>query len=283
MDDNNNKVTLETFGSLRNVASWIVFAYRGQVSACQSATLQPISCKSVQPVPARVDEPVSPVRQSSSGGEQSTLSPRCPKPAWESRLSKLTYTSAQSAAGWKTRKTTTACRVLKHQVRCPKYFWKSPRAKQTWSGGNFCWFPTNLVRHLLPYPSLQKTKTRFASLVDYNVERFHTAMLWIWICFVGPFWGGNILTYHRFLDGLWNNFVAGILSSALRRLSWALFRMLEWEEKLRREEMIIMVFLRYVAVVMLKQLHTEQQQILPAPVACKKSTVVVVRSRALMV
>ncbi len=36
-----------------------------QVSAWQSATLLPISCNSVQPVPARVEEPVSPVRQSS--------------------------------------------------------------------------------------------------------------------------------------------------------------------------------------------------------------------------
>ena len=32
-----------------------------QVSAWQSATLLPISCKSVQPVPAWVEEPVSPV------------------------------------------------------------------------------------------------------------------------------------------------------------------------------------------------------------------------------
>ncbi len=42
--------------------------YPGQVSAWQSATLLPISCKSVQPVPARVEEPGSPVRQSSTGG-----------------------------------------------------------------------------------------------------------------------------------------------------------------------------------------------------------------------
>ncbi len=40
----------------------------GQVSAWQSATLLPISCKSVQPVPAWLEEPVSPLRQSSSGG-----------------------------------------------------------------------------------------------------------------------------------------------------------------------------------------------------------------------
>ncbi len=39
-----------------------------QVSAWQSATLLPISCKSLQPVPAWVEGPVSPARQSSSGG-----------------------------------------------------------------------------------------------------------------------------------------------------------------------------------------------------------------------
>ena len=43
-----------------------------------------ICCKSVQPVPARVEEPVSPVWKSS---------PRCPKPARESRLTKPAYTS----------------------------------------------------------------------------------------------------------------------------------------------------------------------------------------------
>ena len=32
----------------------------GQVSVWQSATLLPISCRSVQPVPARVEEPVGP-------------------------------------------------------------------------------------------------------------------------------------------------------------------------------------------------------------------------------
>ena len=40
----------------------------GQVSAWQSATLLPIRCKSVQPVPARVDEPASLLSQSSSAG-----------------------------------------------------------------------------------------------------------------------------------------------------------------------------------------------------------------------
>ncbi len=40
-------------------------------------TLLPISCKSVQPVPARVEEPASPVRQSSSGG--ATNNPPFPK------------------------------------------------------------------------------------------------------------------------------------------------------------------------------------------------------------
>ena len=42
----------------------------GQVSARQSATLLSISCKSVQPVPVRVEEPVSKVRQSSSGNKK---------------------------------------------------------------------------------------------------------------------------------------------------------------------------------------------------------------------
>ena len=40
------------------------FGKLGQVSAWQSATLLPISCKSVQPVPARVEEPVSLVKLS---------------------------------------------------------------------------------------------------------------------------------------------------------------------------------------------------------------------------
>ncbi len=43
--------------------------------ARQSATLLPISCKSVQPVPAWVEEPVSPVRQPSSGGAKNQYSP----------------------------------------------------------------------------------------------------------------------------------------------------------------------------------------------------------------
>ena len=43
--------------------------FLGQVSAWLSATLLPISCKSAQPVPAWLEEPVSrPVRQSSSSG-----------------------------------------------------------------------------------------------------------------------------------------------------------------------------------------------------------------------
>ena len=49
----------------------------GQVIAWQSATLLPISCKSVRPVSARVEEPVSPERQSSSGGV--TYNPPFPK------------------------------------------------------------------------------------------------------------------------------------------------------------------------------------------------------------
>ncbi len=47
----------------------------GQVSAWQSAALLPISCKSAQPVPAWVEEPVSPVRKAIfQWFEQSTLS-----------------------------------------------------------------------------------------------------------------------------------------------------------------------------------------------------------------
>ncbi len=50
------------------------------------AALPQISCKSVQPVPARVEEPFSPVRQSSSGGDTRSRSfPICPKPARESK------------------------------------------------------------------------------------------------------------------------------------------------------------------------------------------------------
>ena len=44
----------------------------GQFWAWQSATLLPISCKSVQLFPAREEEPVSSVRQSSSGGATNT-------------------------------------------------------------------------------------------------------------------------------------------------------------------------------------------------------------------
>ena len=62
-----------------------------QVSAWQTATLLPISCKSEQPVPARVEEPVSTVRQSLLVVVTRTIHPfsRCPKPARESRLSEL--------------------------------------------------------------------------------------------------------------------------------------------------------------------------------------------------
>ncbi len=44
--------------------NWVDILFRCQVSVWQSATLLPISCKSVHPVPSRVEEPVSPV----SGG-----------------------------------------------------------------------------------------------------------------------------------------------------------------------------------------------------------------------
>ncbi len=43
------------------------FIVQCQVSAWQSVTLPPISCKSAQPVPSWVEEPVSPVRLPSSG------------------------------------------------------------------------------------------------------------------------------------------------------------------------------------------------------------------------
>ena len=83
-----------------------------QVSARQSATLLLISCRSVQPVPARVEEPVSPVRQSSSGGVTKNIHPfpRRPKPARESRLSKLAF-SCQCVFRHRrrTRPTTTLC------------------------------------------------------------------------------------------------------------------------------------------------------------------------------
>ena len=51
-------------------------AFSGQVSAWQSANFLPISCNSVQPVPVRVEDPISPIKQSSSGEchEQYTLS-----------------------------------------------------------------------------------------------------------------------------------------------------------------------------------------------------------------
>ena len=44
-----------------------------QISAWQLAIKLPISCKSVQPVPVRVEEPVSPARQSSGGGATNNL------------------------------------------------------------------------------------------------------------------------------------------------------------------------------------------------------------------
>ncbi len=63
----------------------------GQDIAWQSATLLPISCKSVQPVPARVEELVSPVRQFLVVVARTIHPfPRCSKPAREIRLSKPT-------------------------------------------------------------------------------------------------------------------------------------------------------------------------------------------------
>ncbi len=60
-----------------NILVAMVKFHFGQVSDWQSVTLLPISCKSVQPVPARVEEPVSPARPSSSGGV--TNNPPFPK------------------------------------------------------------------------------------------------------------------------------------------------------------------------------------------------------------
>ena len=73
-----------------------------QVSAWQSATMLPISCKSVQPVPARVEQPVSSVRHLVLVAPQTIHPlPRCPKPARESRLSNLVvyYQCLYAAAG----------------------------------------------------------------------------------------------------------------------------------------------------------------------------------------
>ncbi len=73
-----------------------------QVSVWQSATLLPTSCNSVQPVPARVEKPVSLARQSSSGDV--TNNPPFPKMP-QSQHGKVgcqnwdNTTSAYSAAG----------------------------------------------------------------------------------------------------------------------------------------------------------------------------------------
>ena len=57
-----------TFNAIPSSANIFEDGTSSQVSAWQSPTLLPISCKSVQPVPVRVEETVSLVRQSSSGG-----------------------------------------------------------------------------------------------------------------------------------------------------------------------------------------------------------------------
>ena len=59
-----------------------------QVSAWQSATLPDISCKSVQPVPAWVEDLVSHVWQCVALPRKVHPFPRYPKPARESRLLK---------------------------------------------------------------------------------------------------------------------------------------------------------------------------------------------------
>ena len=68
------------------------YTHEGHVCAWQSAIQLLISYKSVQPVPARVEEPVSHI------GNLLVVVPRtihpfpgCPKPVRESRLSKLAY------------------------------------------------------------------------------------------------------------------------------------------------------------------------------------------------
>ena len=53
------------------------YLYPDQVSVWQLVTLHTKSCKSVQLVPAWVEEPVNPVRQFSSGGAMSN--PSLPK------------------------------------------------------------------------------------------------------------------------------------------------------------------------------------------------------------
>ncbi len=67
------------------------YKFKSQVSAWKSATLLPIGCKSVQPVPARVEEPVSPVRHSLLVVVSRTIHPfpGCLKLAEVINLSKL--------------------------------------------------------------------------------------------------------------------------------------------------------------------------------------------------
>ena len=50
-----------------SLSNYIWAKCKDKVSAWQSATLLPISCKSVLPVPARVEEPVSPVKHGKVG------------------------------------------------------------------------------------------------------------------------------------------------------------------------------------------------------------------------
>ena len=68
-----------------------LFIRSGQCLAVgNTQILTPISCKSVQLVPVRVEEPVDQVRESSSSSDGAMNPfPRCPKPAGESRPSKL--------------------------------------------------------------------------------------------------------------------------------------------------------------------------------------------------
>ncbi len=96
-------VNLETIVNTKNEKNGKMYLYfhqrigpryiKGQVSVWQSATLLPKSCKSVQPVPARVLTMVMVPRSIHPF-------PRCRKPARRFRLSKLAYfASSYSAAG----------------------------------------------------------------------------------------------------------------------------------------------------------------------------------------
>ncbi len=72
-------LVIEFDAQTRGKRSGNIFLRFSQISAWQSATLLPKSCQSVQPVPARVEEPVNPVRQSSNGMHRIIQYPPFPK------------------------------------------------------------------------------------------------------------------------------------------------------------------------------------------------------------